>query len=106
MKCTSLEKQFKKILEENSKDLFLTIILQQYTTNDYPGFGCSKVILQQEVPGKIKDFELVIDNKEKFEKCKNILSKDLKCKDCQQCGLTRKSSMFIPCNEIQRFEIG
>ena len=106
MKGPSLEKQFNKILKENSKDLFLTVILQQYTTHDYPGCGCAEVILQPEVPGIIKDFELIIDNPEKFEKCKNILSKDLKCKDCQQCGLLRKSSTFIPCNEIQRFDIG
>ena len=72
MKGPSLEKQFNKILEENSKDLFLTVILQQYTTHDYPGCGCAEVILQPEVPGIIKDFELVIDNPEKFEKCKNI----------------------------------
>ena len=106
MKGPSLEKQFNKILEENSKDLFLTVILQQYTTHDYPGCGCAEVILQPEVPGIIKDFELVIDNPEKFEKCKNVLPKDLKCKNCQQCGLLRKSSTFIPCNEIQRFDIG
>ena len=73
MKGPSLEKQFNKILEENSKDLFLTVILQQYTTHDYPGCGCAEVILQPEVPGIIKDFELVIDNPEKFEKCKNII---------------------------------
>ena len=72
MKGPSLEKQFNKILEENSKDLFLTVILQQYTTHDYPGCGCAEVILQPEVPGIIKDFELVIDNPEKFEKCKNV----------------------------------
>lgn len=105
MKGPSLEKQFNKITEENSKDLFLTVILQQYTTNDYPGFGCTELIVHPKVPGIIKDFQLVISNPKKFEKCKNILPKDLKCKNCQKCGLS-KSSMFISCNEIQRFDIG
>lgn len=105
MKGPNLEKQFNKILEENHQDLFLTIILQQYTTHDYPGFGCEEVRVWPEVPGRIKDFELVIDNQEKFKQCKNILPKELKCKSCQQCGIS-KGSMFIPCNEIQRFDIG
>lgn len=105
MKGPSLEKQFNKILIENNKDLLFTVILQAYTTNDYPGFEFTELFVQPEVGGFIKDFKLVIDNVEKFEKCKNIASKDLKCKNCQQCGLS-KGSMFIPCNEIQRFDIG
>ena len=57
MKGANLEKQFNKIIEENSKDLFLTVILQQYTTNDYPGFGCTELIVHPKVHGYNIEFE-------------------------------------------------
>ena len=97
------KREFHKELDEYIKKFKESFCVQEnpYYCSDYPGVGSCTVM-----PIRSSRWQLYILDEEKFKECTGKGPKDIKCKECQSCGLFDIDGHYsIPCAGIMKIGI-
>lgn len=98
-KATPFKHNFPAVREGMIKSLQSFDVQENpYSCADYPGVGSCTVM-----PIRYSRWEMYIFDEEKFNVCKSKDPKDIKCKECQSCGLWDVDGHYkIPCAGIMK----